>query len=109
MTITDKQVDEMCRKLATSLGVAITDDLVKEMVSRFLRWKLPKDFYPDAGISFTPTKPDSYDEPGWWPTGTNLFHSGQAEEMVRHMLGLPNIEGKAARISASGGAKRNEP
>ena len=98
MAITDKQVDEMCRKLAISLGVATTDDLVKEMVNRFLCWKLPRDFHPDAGIRFDPEYnveymamqglPPSIHE----PQGTNLFHAGQAEEMVRHMLGLPNVK-----------------
>lgn len=55
------------------------------MVDRFLCWKLPKDFAPDAGISFKPTKP--YDEPGWWPTGTNLLHAGQAKEMLQDVIG----------------------
>lgn len=67
----------------------LVEDLVPEMVSRFLSWKLPKDFYPDAGISF---KAD-YNENTQWPMkheplGTNLFHAGQAEGMIRHMLGL---------------------
>lgn len=89
MAITDKQVDDMCRKLAIAFGVATTDDLVKEMVNRFLSWKLPAHFAPDAGISF---KAD-YNEGAPWPRkheplGTNLFHAGQAEEMVRHMLGI---------------------
>lgn len=61
-----------------------TDDLVKEMASRFLCWKLPTDFAPDGGISFV--------ESAWWPIGTNLLHAGQAEEMVRHMIGLPNVD-----------------
>lgn len=55
------------------------------MVDRFLGWKLPPDFAPDAGISFKPTKP--YDEPGWWPTGTNLFHAEQTKEMLQHVVG----------------------
>lgn len=71
----------------------LVEDLVPEMVTRFLSWKLPKDFYPDAGISF---KAD-YNEGTQWPMkheplGTNLFHAGQAEGMIRHMLGLPNKE-----------------
>lgn len=37
--------------------------MIDKMVDRFLCWKLPKDFAPDAGISFKPTKPDSYDGP----------------------------------------------
>lgn len=61
------------------------DEIVNEMVSRFLGWKLPHDFVPDCGISFSPTilmkSNDAY-----WPSGTNLLHAGQAREMVEHML-----------------------
>lgn len=103
MAMTDRQVDDMCRKLAIGLGVATTDDLVKEMVDRFLSWKLPKGFCPDAGISFKPTKPYEGDEYGnsWWPIGTNLLHAAQAEEMVRHMLGLSNKPGNSAAVDHS--------
>jgi hypothetical protein len=55
---------------------------VDSMVNRFLGWKLPDDFYPDAGISFK--APQS---PFGWPTGTNLFHAGQAKAMFEHALG----------------------
>lgn len=98
MAMTDAQVDEMMRKLRIAFGVETTDDLVKEMVNRFLGWNLPKDFAPDAGISFQAEynveymakqgKPPCRHE----PIGTNLLHAGQAEEMVRHMLGLSNVE-----------------
>lgn len=59
----------------------------RAMVDRFLSWKLPQDFGPDAGISFTPPPrlPDLY-----WPTGTNLFHAGQALEMFKHCVELPS-------------------
>ena len=69
--------------------MVVTDKQVDEMVNRFLSWRLPKDFAPDAGISFSPTKAYEGDELGnpWWPVGTNLLHAGQAKEMVRHMLG----------------------
>ena len=49
------------------------------MVGRFLSWKLPKDFAPDGGISFN--------ESAWWPSGTNLLHSGQAKDMLQHVVG----------------------
>ena len=62
----------------------MSEDQIDKAVSRFLGWKLPKDFGPDAGISFKPTKP--YDEPGWWPTGTNLFTAEQAREMFKYAL-----------------------
>lgn len=90
MTITNAQIDEAMRKLRIAFNVETTDDLVKEMVNRFLNWKLPKDFAPDGGICFKA----EYNVDTPWPAkheplGTNLFHAGQAEEMVRHMLGLP--------------------
>ena len=49
------------------------------MVDRFLSWQLPKDFAPDAGISFK--------ESAWWPSGTTLLHTGQAKEMLQHVVG----------------------
>jgi hypothetical protein len=68
-------------------------NLVDEMVDRFLGWKLPEHFCPDAGISFTPEfnveymaklgKPPMRHE----PIGTNLFTADQAREMIEHMLG----------------------
>ncbi len=73
----------------------ITEEQIKYMVNRFLGWKLPQDFKPDGGIHF------NKDEPKQWhprntpyePSGTNLFHVGQAEEMVRYMLdGLSHPE-----------------
>lgn len=59
--------------------------MIKEMVSRFLGWKLPKDFAPDAGIRFAPGPIQQPDGP-YWPSGTNLFHAGQAQEMFEHCL-----------------------
>jgi|SRR3982750_46577 len=58
------------------------------MVSRFLGWKLPQDFAPDAGISFTP--PDSRMDPpmqqSCWPIGTNLLTAIQARAMLEHVV-----------------------
>ena len=51
---------------------------IEHMVSQFLAWKLPKDFAPDAGISFN--------EGALWPSGTNLLHAGQARELIEHLL-----------------------
>ena len=89
MAMTDAQVDEMVRKLRIAFGVETTDDLVREMVNRFLFWKLPESFYPDAGITFD--RRNAYEGPHW-PIGTNLLTAEQANEMVRHMLGLSNAE-----------------
>lgn len=73
----------------------MTEAQIKHMVNRFLGWKLPENFHPDAGISYT--RP-SYGG----PTGTNLFDAQQAEAMVRYM-----IEGIDARLepAAEGGAE----
>jgi hypothetical protein len=58
---------------------------VEGMVNRFLCWKLPDDFAPDAGISFTPSPIQS---PGnlHWPVGTNLLTAAQARAMFEHCL-----------------------
>jgi len=67
-------------------------DAVKHMVDRFLGWKLPENFHPDAGISFKPEFNVEYNAARGLPpqrhepSGTNLFDATQAEEMVRYML-----------------------
>lgn len=73
----------------------MTEDQIKHMVDRFLQWKLPEQFHPDAGISFEPRY--NVDNIYGWPegkhepTGTNLFDATQATEMVRFMIdGLPD-------------------
>lgn len=72
--------------------MTMTDEQIKHLVNRFLSWKLPENFNPDAGISFkktynehTPFGPQKHE-----PSGTNLFDATQAEAMVRYMIdGLP--------------------
>jgi hypothetical protein len=73
----------------------MTDAQIKHMVDRFLGWKLPESFSPDAGISFARhTKPSSGNGvPEFYPmpSGTNLFDATQAETMVRYMIeGMPH-------------------
>ncbi len=58
----------------------MTKPLIDTLVDRFLDWKLPQDFAPDGGIAFTPPA-----HPSWFPTGTNLFHAGQAKAMLEHV------------------------
>lgn len=53
---------------------------IDKMVTRFLSWKLPKDFCPDGGMVFIPTKGRGYDTP-FWPVGTNLLTADQARQM----------------------------
>ena len=87
--MTDAQIDDAVRKLRIAFGVETVDELVGKMVTRFLCWKLPGDFNPDAGIVFN--HDFDYDLDDYrWPIGTNLLNAGQAEEMVRHILGAPN-------------------
>lgn len=67
---------------------ALTDDLVKRMVDRFLQWRLPEDFTPDCGIHFDADAAKGFDARNrrYEPVGTNLLSAHQAEAMVRHML-----------------------
>lgn len=58
--------------------------MMQDMVDRFLSWKLPKDFNPDAGITFTPTDLQKSGVHGW-PTGTNLFTADQADKMIGYV------------------------
>lgn len=63
--------------------------IVDKMVERFLGWRLPKDFHPDNGISFK--SESDYDHPEFGrtkyePTGTNLFHAGQAKQMFEEIV-----------------------
>lgn len=59
---------------------------VEAMVNRFLSWKLPKDFHPDGGMVFIPTKDRGYDSPHW-PCGTNLMTAEQARKMFERVTG----------------------
>lgn len=61
---------------------------VSEAVNRFLGWKLPENFSPDAGISFDP----AYKEKWGMPIGTNLLNADQAKAMFQHcLIGKPAI------------------
>lgn len=72
----------------------MTEEQIKYMVNRFLQWRLPENFNPDAGISF---KRDYNEHTSWpmkhEPVGTNLFDVTQTEEMIRYLLeGMPRSE-----------------
>ena len=65
----------------------MSEEQIKRMVDRFLSWRLPENFAPDAGISFKPTFNDHLPQPTKHnPTGTNLFDATQADAMVRYMV-----------------------
>ncbi len=71
------------------------DEIIKHMVDRFLGWKLPENFSPDAGISFKRTFNEHTEHPmKHEPTGTNLFDAKEATEMVKYMLGGVNVPEK---------------
>ena len=97
----------------------MTEDQIKEMVSRFLSWKLPEDFSPDCGIEFDAYKYVKLNPINrkFEPVGTNLFSANQAEAMVRHMLAfeppppaldVETIPQKALRGIGEAMQKRNE-
>ena len=66
------------------------DKIIPHLVARFLSWKLPPDFHPDAGISFVPDYNNGTPQGGRHePTGTNLLNAEQAFAMVRHLLDHP--------------------
>jgi hypothetical protein len=72
---------------------ASQSQVTDEMVTRFLSWKLPQDFHPDAGISFTPYDPPEYPQmrEQCWPIGTNLLTATQARAMLEHVVGNPPV------------------
>ncbi len=85
------------------------DEQIKQIVDRFLQWRLPEDFNPDCGIAFN----RQIGSHTYIPVGTNLFSAEQAENMVRFMLdgitaaSKPDAEGLVfalEMITASDGA-----
>jgi hypothetical protein len=76
-------------------AMPITKEQIQHMVDRFLGWRLPKDFNPDAGISYT--RPNYAPNVDATPSGTNLLNATQATAMVRYMIEeMPATHGKAA-------------
>ena len=69
----------------------MTNEQIKYMVSRFLVWRLPENFAPDSGISFSHLSTSIRPWPmKHEPTGTNLLDATQAEEMIRYLVdGMP--------------------
>ena len=70
----------------------MTEAQIKHMVDRFLAWRLPENFSPDAGISFKPEFNEGTAHPmRHEPIGTNLFTATQADAMIRHLIeGMPS-------------------
>ena len=81
------KVDELEAMLEAPAMAEQVSAVTDEMVSRFLAWRLPYDFYPDCGISFDGRKDDGWNKNKTWPTGTNLLTAEQAKAMLAHVLG----------------------
>jgi hypothetical protein len=66
----------------------MTDEQIKQMVDRFLGWKLPADFRPDGGIEFDADSAKKRNPRNLRhePRGTNVLDAVQAEGMVRYMV-----------------------
>lgn len=81
-------VENTTESIMTELRkIMLSDDQIRFMVDRFLQWRLPADFAPDAGISFEPVFNRGTEfEHKHEPVGTNLLTAAQAEAMVRFML-----------------------
>lgn len=66
---------------------------IEDAITRFLRWRLPKPWHPDNGISYVRPifahAPADHD----WPTGTNLFDSIQTRVMLEEVLGNETDDG----------------
>lgn len=60
-------------------------EIIKAAADKLMGWKLPQDFYPDCHISFDREKASQ--SPHGWPTGTNLLHHQQAQDMFKHCIG----------------------
>ena len=68
------------------------EKILPHIVARFLTWKLPADFQPDAGISFSPIyNAGTPYEARHEPSGTNLLNAEQAFAMFRHVLSHPAV------------------
>lgn len=72
---------------------------INRLVNRFLGWRLPDSFRPDAGISFNPEYNVEYNASRGLPparhqpTGTNLFDHEQAKAMLEYVLELSSSGG----------------
>lgn len=89
-------VAEPVEGAALALPAALTDAQIAAAVNRFLGWRLPDDFCPDAGISFkriynekSPFGPSTHQ-----PIGTNLLTADQARAMFVYALNADHTKSK---------------
>lgn len=89
------------RTLYTTPQQSAQGGVSDETVSRFLSWRVPSDFHPGSGVSFTPLE-----NPLLWPTGTDLLHAGQARAMLEHVLSVRTAEEQATAQPSADDAPR---
>lgn len=90
----------------------MTPEQIEVIVQRFLSWRLPADFSPDAGISFKATYNEGTDHPARHePTGTNLLSHAQASAMFRELLAdiTPHVSRAAIEAAIIQFAKERGP
>lgn len=64
-------------------GINVSTEVTKDMVDRFLSWRLPNGFSPDCFITFDR---EGANRNSSWPIGTNIFTAEQAKDMLQHVL-----------------------
>jgi hypothetical protein len=80
-------LDELLERREKESEGAIAEEQIRQMVNRFLQWKLPDTFNPDGGISFNRTfNEHTAHAMTREPVGTNLFDATQAEAMIRYLI-----------------------
>lgn len=87
LTGDDKRpVVQIVAELAAAWGAAQAQQTkVEQAVNRFLGWKLPQNFSPDAFIGFDSLSALTHNS---WPIGTNLLTAEQAKSMFEYCLGV---------------------
>lgn len=64
----------------------MSDKMIDKMVDKFLCWKLPEDFCPDCGITFTKFHSNGLGK--YEPVGTNLFTAIQVKGMLLEIMNI---------------------
>ena len=75
---------------------AISPEVRVSMVSRFLGWPVPADFYPDGYVSFYRYNVRNASE---WPTGMNLLTATQARDMLTYVLSPSHVPPALRRLT----------
>lgn len=63
----------------------MTDEQIKKIATKFMEWRLPLDFRPEMGVSFTAPLTD-YMRQRNWPKGKHLFTIDQVQDMLYELF-----------------------